>query len=451
MSITFVQKSDLTVRKKNAKIALVLAGGAVSGGAYKLGGLKALSDLMINRDVTDFDIFVGLSAGAILAVPISMGITPEELLKSVDGQSDRLVQLKPLDFYNPNIMEFIQKPLQFVFDTSTSLPRFGINFLSMLFSTDRKFFSSVKELIVHPNYHNFDNVVKILVKMALASQSFPKFFSYLPSGIFDNAKLETYIRTNLERNHQKNDFSDIFHRHRKELYITATKLDSGERVVFGHDEDNDLTVSEAVQASTALPGFYKPARIKGIDYVDGAIASTANIDVAIDHGASLVICYNPFRPLYNKLLVQWYKDIDQYVTDKPHLAQGGLLAVLNQVFRMLLHHRLHQAVQVYQQDPSFVGDIILIEPDVNDVQFFEINPINFWDRAKAAERGFLSAKESLDTHYPLIKKILGSYGIETSMIHIEEDAKKIESKPYDEAILGVLAKERIKRDIRLVM
>jgi hypothetical protein len=32
MGITIVQKSDLTVRKRNPRIALVLAGGAISGG-----------------------------------------------------------------------------------------------------------------------------------------------------------------------------------------------------------------------------------------------------------------------------------------------------------------------------------------------------------------------------------------------------------------------------------
>ena len=70
-----------------------------------------------------------------------------------------------------------------------------------------------------------------------------------------------------------------------ELYIVAMNLDTAERVVFGHDEDSSLTISEAVQASTALPGFYKPARIKGVDYVDGGVRRTANIDVAIEHGA----------------------------------------------------------------------------------------------------------------------------------------------------------------------
>ena len=42
-----------------------------------------------------------------------------------------------------------------------------------------------------------------------------------------------------------------------------------------------------MQASTALPLFYKPARIKGVDYVDGGVRRTANIDVAIEKGATV--------------------------------------------------------------------------------------------------------------------------------------------------------------------
>ena len=52
MGITIIQKSDLSVRKPNAKVALVLAGGAVTGGAFKVGGLKALDDLLVNRKTT---------------------------------------------------------------------------------------------------------------------------------------------------------------------------------------------------------------------------------------------------------------------------------------------------------------------------------------------------------------------------------------------------------------
>ena len=101
MGLTIVQKSDLNVKKKNPKIAIVLAGGAISGGAYKLGGLKALNDLMVNKDVVDFDVFVGLSAGAFIASPLATGVTTEEMLKSIDGKSDMVREITRLAMGSP--------------------------------------------------------------------------------------------------------------------------------------------------------------------------------------------------------------------------------------------------------------------------------------------------------------------------------------------------------------
>jgi hypothetical protein len=39
MGLTLIRKSDPERRKRNPKVAVVLAGGAVSGGAFKVGGL----------------------------------------------------------------------------------------------------------------------------------------------------------------------------------------------------------------------------------------------------------------------------------------------------------------------------------------------------------------------------------------------------------------------------
>ena len=451
MGITVVQKSDLTVKKKNPKIALVLAGGAVSGGAYKLGGLKALNDLMVNKDVSDFDVFVGLSAGALLVAPLAAGISTEEMLKSFDGRSERFRQLRWLDFYNPNISELVGRPLDFVFRLATAAPRFYIKFLTELLSADRQFIKLVTNFLKSPNYKNADMIAKNLVKIALASKDLPSVLDILPSGIFDNTRLERYVRRNVKRNNLKNSFSELHRKLGKELYITALNLDTAERVVFGHDEDDSLSISEAIQASTALPGFYKPARIRGIDYIDGGVTTTANVDVAVKHGADLVIVYNPFRPFYNKLLIRFYKDLATYQSDKPYIADGGVYAVLNQSFRVLLHHRLQMALKRFEQNPEFKGDIVLVEPDLFDINFFEINPLAFWERARAAELGYLSVKQSIEKHYPLVKKILASYSIDSTMMYIDEDAKKIQSTPKDDAIIGILGKSRIKRDIRLVM
>ena len=71
MGITVIQRSSAKTRKLNPRLALVLAGGAVTGGAFKLGGLRALDDYLVSRKVVDFDIYVGLSAGAFLAAPLA--------------------------------------------------------------------------------------------------------------------------------------------------------------------------------------------------------------------------------------------------------------------------------------------------------------------------------------------------------------------------------------------
>ena len=75
MGIQIVQKSDLKrPRQKKPVIALVLAGGAISGGAFKLGGLIALNTYLEGTKITDFDIYVGVSAGAIVAAPLAAGV-----------------------------------------------------------------------------------------------------------------------------------------------------------------------------------------------------------------------------------------------------------------------------------------------------------------------------------------------------------------------------------------
>ena len=67
MGLTLIRKSRGPRLKSQPKVALVLAGGAISGGAFKVGGIKALEDYLVGRGLCDLDIYVGLSAGAVLA------------------------------------------------------------------------------------------------------------------------------------------------------------------------------------------------------------------------------------------------------------------------------------------------------------------------------------------------------------------------------------------------
>ena len=423
MGITVIEKSNPNVRKRNPRTALVLAGGAVSGGAFKLAGLKALDDVLVNRKTTDFDTYVGLSAGAFLAAPLAAGITPTEMLASIQGTGET-DQFRLSDFYFPNLGEFVTKPVEFVADLVSYFPQAVADFLLKSPETVRQLSHPLTACLEEPSLENLAAVAQPLVEALRTRRPFPFVLEYLPSGLFDNRRIERFIRRNYEAHGMANDFRKLYRERGKELYIVAMNLDTAERVVFGHDEDSALSISEAVQASTALPGFYKPARIKGVDYIDGGVRRTANIDVAIEHGADLIICYNPFRPFNNTV----GRRNQQGEIVKP-LAEHGMMAVLNQVFRSLLHSRLHLGLHQYREDPSFTGDIILIEPTDDDETFFGMFPLNFWERRRAAEHSYLSVSSSIETHYETIQRILERYGMVMTRRKLREGAERIRRAP----------------------
>jgi predicted acylesterase/phospholipase RssA len=71
--------------KKGSRTALVLAGGGITGAVYEIGALRAIDDLLIDRSVNDFDIYVGTSAGALVSSFLVNGISPETQLEVMSG------------------------------------------------------------------------------------------------------------------------------------------------------------------------------------------------------------------------------------------------------------------------------------------------------------------------------------------------------------------------------
>ena len=449
MGLTIVHKSDLSTRKKNPRVALVLAGGAVTGGAYKLGGLKALDDFLVNRKTTDFDIYVGLSAGAFLAAPLAGGVTPPEMLRALDGNSEDFTYLSPIDFYNPNLREFVSKPVEFLVDLITYVPNALYDFMVQTPDLVRSLQEPLAQARRRPSLQNLIECVKPLVDAIGSAREFPFPLAYVPSGLFDNSTLERYLRHNIDRRGMTNDFRVLYRLREIELYIVAMKLDTAERVVFGHDEDTSLTISEAVQASTALPGFYRPARIKGTDYVDGGVRRTANIDVAIEHGADLVICYNPFRPFHNRVVRRYVPERNTYQLEGRPLADQGMLTILNQVLRTLLHSRLQLGIQQYQDDPNFQGDIILLEPGETDLAFFKMAPLNLWAGRSAGAHGYLSVTQAIEAHYELIRQILQSYGVLMTRKEVREGLERLLRTEPTEGPEDVLLRDVPKRNLHV--
>ena len=55
--------------------------------------------------------------------------------------------------------------------------------------------------------------------------------------------------------------------------------------MLGGEGWDDVPISTAVRASTALPMVYAPTRVKDRELVDGGIVSTTNLDIAVEAGA----------------------------------------------------------------------------------------------------------------------------------------------------------------------
>ncbi len=140
--------------------------------------------------------------------------------------------------------------------------------------------------------------------------------SLLPTGLFDNEQIEAFLRGVFTRNGRSNDFRALA----RKLYVIAVELDSGKAVRFGAPGFDDVPISRAIQASSALPGLYPPVRINDRFYVDGALQRTLHASVALDEGADLVIGINPLVPF----------DATRGGDASASLVERGLPAVLSQ-------------------------------------------------------------------------------------------------------------------------
>ena len=81
------------------------------------------------------------------------------------------------------------------------------------------------------------------------------------------------------------------------LRVSAVEVESGRRVMLGAPGAPELTVSEAVRASCAIPGVFRPVQSGGRTYVDGGAWSPTNMDASDAGRGDRVLCLNPTASL----------------------------------------------------------------------------------------------------------------------------------------------------------
>jgi predicted acylesterase/phospholipase RssA len=370
-------------RPRRSRTALVLGGGGFTGGVYEIGALRALNLLAVNRTVNDFDVFVGTSAGSFVGSLVANGVTPEEMMRVVNQQQPS--PFRDVDrgqLMRPNYLEFAQ--------SAALLPLRMVGVLRSV-ATQRGL-----------------SLVDIAAELAQG----------LPSGAYSTRGVELYLDGVLCEAGRVNDFRQL----KRELYLTATDLDTTERIVFGEDGWNDLSIAKAVSASTALPMVYKPVEIAGRQLIDGGIRSTTNVDIAVERGAKFIVVVNPLVPYVNDFQKQIPTAIGSRVR---RVADMGFAQIGYQTFKLLAHQRLHEAVRQWKERYPGV-DIVLIEPEPNDQIMFETNIMNFNRRVDIARHGFESVTMRLAEDYDDLKAVCAKHGIEISATRVRRVVGKLE-------------------------
>jgi len=343
---------------RRSKVALVCAGGGITGAVYEIGALRALEDLL-DRSVADVDLYVGVSGGAFVTSLLANGVSPREMYDAIaaprrGGLSDPTGAL-----FRFGLGEFWRRSLR--------APRVVTDALLARFAGEGR---------------NWSDVAWAL-------------FELLPAGLLDNAGIEEYLSALFASRGRGNDFEGL----PKPLHVIAVDLDSGEAVDFGPGDGQEVTVSKAVQASTALPGLYRPVRIGGRDYVDGGVKKTAHINLAIQNGADLVICVNPIVPIDNRSGAL-----------SGHLSGKGVTYVLDQVLRIALHGRMQYGLERYKAEHPEV-DILLLEPTRDDLRMFSYNIMRYSARKVVAAHAYRSTLQAFRTREGDYRRLLRRHGI----------------------------------------
>jgi NTE family protein len=373
-------------RRRQSKTALVLGGGGFTGAVYEIGALRALDLLSVNRSVNQFDVYVGTSAGALVAALTANGVTPEQMMRVVNNQVPTPFRDINLDMLlRPNYREFLAK---------------GVRLPLHLLGVARVLGRSLGSF----------STVDLVIALAEA----------LPSGLYSGAGLEEYVRTVLA----DPDRSDDFRLLEPELYLAATDLDTCERLVLGAEGWDDVPISLAVSASAALPMVYKPVEVKGRELIDGGIVSTTNLDIAVEAGAKFIVVVNPLVPYVN----DFSKEIPTLLGTKVRrVSDMGFPKIAYQTFKLLAYQRLHEMARQWQERYPGV-DIVLIEPEPDDEMMFQTNILNYTSRLDVARHGFQSVTVKLASDYDDLREVAQRHGIEISATRVRKVVRHFEAE-----------------------
>jgi NTE family protein len=364
--------TDTNVR--SPRIGLALATGAPEGAIYEIGALRALDEALEGIDFNDMYIYVGVSAGAFLCANLANNLTTAQMCRAIVSHEPGEHPFIPETFFTPHWKAYLR--------SGGKVPRLVVE--------------ALWDWISRPGDHS---LLESLMRLSRA----------LPVGIFDNQPIRAY----LEKIYNIKDRTDDFRKLGKRLVVVATDLDSGQAARFGEPGLDHVPISQAVQASGALPGLYSAVEIDGRHYVDGVLLKTLHASVALEAGAELVLCVNPIVP------VDTIRAVEAGMMKKSNLLDWGLPTVLSQTFRTMVHSRLEVGMATYET--RFKGaNVVLIEPQRDDYLMFFTNIFGFAERRAVCEYAYQATRRDLLARFDELAPIFTRHGVTLRRDVLEE-------------------------------
>lgn len=355
---------QLAARPRRAgRIGIALAGGGPLGAFYELGTLQALGECIEGLDLRDLYAYAGVSSGSMLAAGLANGLTPVDMGRIVISNDSGHDPAHPGLFLRPAFGEYGRR--------IANMPRLVLRVVEQFARAPIS-----------------QSVAELLAPLTAA----------MPAGLFNSEPFERYLRKLYAGGGRTNDFRELRHR----LFIVATNLNTGAAALFGMPGMDHVPISQAVQASTALPGLYSPVVIDGETYADGALLRTMHASIVLESGADLVICINP--------LVSFDASEGGGRKRQVELTEHGLPIVLSQTFRSLIQSRMLVGFASYKKRfPR--AEILLFEPDRGDRRMFFANVFRYSDRRRLVDHAYQCTRRDLLRRAGELEPLLDRHGL----------------------------------------
>ena len=394
-------------------ITLLLPGGGPLGVAFQAGALICLEDLFAEGFRANVQSIIGSSAGAVTGSFLSIGMTPELVVKSLSGRF-------------PDEIEYFDPSILLRFDRDRVPNPFMALWRSVLFFLADLRRGSDDALPIAARRQRYEGYLKRVDDV----------ISLVPKGWFSLAGLEAFLRRTLVT--PKGRLYGFDHL-RPDLFICATDLSEGKAVLFGkkkfaarvasapffskHQYLTGHSLAQAILCSSAIPFLFVPHCGGRKILADGDVRNATAVGVAKSLvGARFMVTINPLVPL-------------------PHVGRAGTTSQLFlQTLLTALEGNVVAGLKLEFEEKYHLEaggeeafDIIYFRPSADDMKAMTRDSVVnlFRYAAENVFFGYRAVFETMRDHPHEAKTILGRYGYSFDLAVAERRFALMQRRRHD--------------------